>query len=274
MRLNRKGLRRLSQVSVALLFIAIPWINGLDIRFITGNLLSLDVFGIPFADPVAATQVGVSTWHLSGTMFIGAFLVLVLAAAMGPVFCSWICPYGLITDLVQKISLRRNGSGKNGLGFPYGLSIKITVVAVALLSVAALQLPPFLNQLSLPGWYTRTMQSLWLSGTIPFGFWLLPVASFIDFAGGGRIWCRYVCPQSLLLVLAGMVLPKRFRVVHDKSKCICTSAGLSPCTKSCPLGIDPRERDIHPECTNCGDCVVTCERFGQALSQKIARRKG
>ncbi|NDV18450.1 4Fe-4S binding protein [Pseudodesulfovibrio sp. JC047] len=268
MKLHRNHVRRACQCLVALSFIAIPWINGFDIRIVTGNLLSLEIFGIPFADPLAALQVFFSTWSLSWTVTIGALLSLTLAVIMGPVFCSWICPYGLIADLMQKLPFvkRRNR-------FSRGWLFKAVVVGIVVVGLGAMAFPPMLNQLSLPGWYTRTMQTLWLSGTIPAGFWLLPAASVLDMAGGGHFWCRYCCPQSLLLQAAGLVLPRRFRVKYDASKCICSEKNPSPCMKSCPYGLDPRERKIHPECTNCGDCVVQCSHFGSALSQGFGSRK-
>jgi len=268
MKMNRKHARRACQLLVALSFIAIPWINGFDIRIVTGNLLSLEIFGIPFADPLAALQVWVSTWHMSSTLALGAILSLTLAAIMGPVFCAWICPYGLIADLIQKLPFvkTRNRLSKGGV-------FKAVVVGIVVVGLGVMEFPPVLNQLSLPGWYTRTMQTLWLSGTIPVGLWLLPVASVLDMAGGGHIWCRYCCPQSLLLQAAGMMLPNRFRVNYDTSRCTCSDKSPSPCMKSCPYGLDPRERNIHPECTNCGDCVVQCSHFGKALSQGFAARK-
>ncbi|MBG0789006.1 MAG: 4Fe-4S binding protein [Desulfovibrionaceae bacterium] len=268
MHINRKIVRRICQATVALSFIAIPWLNMHDIRFVTGNLLSFEFLKIPFADPLAALQVWVSTGHMAITPALGAMLVLTLAVAMGPVFCGWICPYGLMADLVGKLPPRRTTTPSSKAWYIKGTVALIVVGALALTGA-----PPLLNQLSLPGWYTRTMQMLWLYGVIPAGFWLLPFAACLDLGGGRRFWCRYICPQSLLLQLAGRILPYRFRVVYDPGRCICKDQSPSPCSQACPYGLDPRERAIHPECTNCGDCVVRCAHFGHALSQGFAKRQ-
>jgi len=266
--LSRKGMRRLCQAAVALSFILIPWLNGLDIRSVSGNLLSLEFFKVPFADPLAALQVWATTEHLALTVSVGAGLALLLAAVMGPVFCSWICPFGLLADLVAKLPFVRRPAPS--LKAWYGKSILFGAVVAVL---AVFGYPPLLDQLSLPGWYTRTMQGLWLSGAVPAGFWLLPAAVGLDLAAGGHAWCRHVCPQALLLQWAGHLLPVRFRVKYDPSRCICGEPADSPCSLACPHGLDPRKRNIHPQCTNCGDCVVRCTHFGHALSQGFARRK-
>jgi ferredoxin-type protein NapH len=266
--ISRKKIRRSCQVVVSLAFILIPWLNGHDIRGVSGNLLSLEFFNIPFADPLAALQVWATTGHLARTAAVGAALALLLAAVMGPVFCSWICPFGLLADLVAKLPFVRRPTPSPKAW--YGKSILFGAVVAGL---AVSGYPPLLDQLSLPGWYTRAMQGLWLSGAIPVGLWLLPAAACLDMAAGGHAWCRHVCPQSLLLQWAGHLLPARFRVTYDPSRCKCSEPTGSPCSLACPYGLDPRKRNIHPQCTNCGDCVVRCTHFGHALSQGFARRK-
>jgi ferredoxin-type protein NapH len=268
MQLTRKTLRRMSQLTVLGLFAVVPWLNIKEIYVISGNLLSSEVAGVPLADPLAALQVLASNREIAGTLLFGALLVMLLAVFLGPVFCSWLCPYGFIADMLHKFR-----PSKKYRKLPSGLAIKAVVIGLAILAIGALETPPVLNQLSLPGWYTRTMQSLWFSGTIPAGFWLIPAAMALDVLSGERIWCRYLCPQSLLLVLAGKILPNRFRVMYNQESCLNPAKNVSPCQASCPLGIDPRTRHVNPECTNCGDCVVTCAKYGKALSQKVAQCK-
>lgn len=265
---TRHTIRRVSQFSVFAAFAVIPWLNAKDFRLLTGNLLSATIANIPLADPLAALQVLASTNGISIQLLMGACIALTLALIMGPVFCSWICPYGLVMDLIGK-RLRSRNRNDQDWSFPF----KWAFFGLFIVSIGALELPPLLNHLSLPGWYTRTTQALWLSGTIPVGFWLLPVATAVDMGVRDRFWCRYVCPQSLLLETAGRLLPRRFRVLHEESRCSCIRTRLTPCQAACPLGIDPKKRNIDPKCTNCGDCVVACTRHGKALSQGFGPRR-
>lgn len=266
-RINRKHLRRLCQFAVLALFALVPWLHLKDIRLLTGNLLSFEIAGLPLADPLAALQALLSSrGGVAASLLLGAAITLLLALALGPVFCSWLCPYGLVADILGKLRKKRRP-------LPHRLTAKTLVFGALALIIGLAGLPPLLNQISLPGWYSRATQSLWLSGVIPTGFWLFPAAAVLDVAVGGRFWCRFCCPQSLLLVWAGRLSPKRLRVVHDPSRCSCSPRRPSPCVLSCPLDIDPRQRGVDPECTNCGDCVVACARFGQALSQRFASQQ-
>ncbi|MFR8055757.1 MAG: hypothetical protein ACLU6O_13975 [Bilophila wadsworthia] len=59
-------LRRLVQVAVLLLLAALPWLNRDGFTGMKGSLLP-STFGLPFADPLGAVQIG-----LSGIIPVGA----------------------------------------------------------------------------------------------------------------------------------------------------------------------------------------------------------
>ena len=89
----------------------------------------------------------------------------------------------------------------------------------------------------------------------------------VEFAAQSRLWCRYVCPQAALLILAKLINPHRLRVGYHREKCIC-SKGPDPCREACSLSLNPKTLATfwETECNNCGDCVVTCKKLGQALT--------
>ncbi|KAF4531304.1 hypothetical protein B566_EDAN019407 [Ephemera danica] len=63
-------------------------------------MLSFKAGALPLADPLAVAQVAVATGGFTQDMLLGAGLVLLLAAFCGPVFCSWACPFGLLSELL------------------------------------------------------------------------------------------------------------------------------------------------------------------------------
>lgn len=69
--------------------------------------------GIPFADPVGATQVAVMGFLPAGRLLAGALLSLVVAL-LGRVFCSWVCPYGVLSELVYAVRWRREWHAAGG----------------------------------------------------------------------------------------------------------------------------------------------------------------
>ena len=105
--------------------------------------------------------------------------------------------------------------------------------------IGGLGLPPLLNQLSLPGWYSRIFQT-WFNQhkAALLGLALIALALGAEAYSGRRLWCRYVCPQSVLLNLIHRLSPFGLRVRFDASRCRCGKGGdtcASACTGCSPV---------------------------------------
>ncbi len=261
--------RRSVQIGVALAFIAIPVLNRLEINHLVGNFLSFNFAGLPLSDPLASLQVAAGTLSATQAMLVGAGLALLLAVLMGPVFCAWSCPFGLLSELVH--------SGKANAGRDTKQPLPVTVrtfagkaalVGLGLLGVILFVPVPVLNQLSMPGWYSRIMQHAVLYRDVFWGAILLMIAILAaERFTNKRFWCAYVCPQSVLISLAGLVFPKRFQVRFTRKSCTCAASDRA-CLKSCSLGLNPRVpgQAQSLRCTNCGDCIDACRSKGRALN--------
>ncbi len=95
-------LRRLSQLAILVLFLVGPWFG---IWLVKGNIassLTLDV--LPLSDPLVLLQV-FATGHLPETAaLIGGLIVLAFYLLVGGrVYCSWVCPVNIVTDLAEWI---------------------------------------------------------------------------------------------------------------------------------------------------------------------------
>lgn len=270
---TRKTIRRCVQAGTAVAFMLIPYLNFSGVHFIKGNLLSLDIGGLVLADPLAALQTIVSSWEISVTLLAAAAIPLLLAFVLGSVFCSWLCPYGLFSELVHAARFRMRPAAPKRI-FRTAFLPRAAAVGVLLFGVAFFGMPPLLNQISMPGWYTRLMQGVWLQHAVPLAgaamfFGLLSM----ELITGKRIWCRYICPQSVLLIVMQRIAPYRWRLVHDRQCCTCR--GESPCITSCSLGLNPKgtPKALEGLCNNCGDCVAVCSRHGGALQQRFSHRQ-
>lgn len=262
--------RRVVQAAVLALMALVPTLNAMGFNRLGGNFFYFEAFGIPFADPLAALQVLVSSGSWGWRLLAGAGCALALATVLGPVFCSWACPYGLLSEI--GLSLRGGRPGRARRGSPRAFGVRLALAGVGLGLVGLLGLPPLLNHLSQPGWYAR----LWQVGG-PDGLWgpglALAGALCLDVAAGRRVWCRWLCPQSVLLALAGRANPWSLRVRFLPARCACGKD--SPCHGACTLELDPRRpQGPGPECTNCGDCVAACAQRGRALSFTAAGPAG
>ena len=145
----------------------------------------------------------------------------------------------------------------------------IALVGLALVPLLGF---PLLNQLSLPGGLSlgfltaaaplssKTIHTV-LEHLLFFAVPFLPVITVlaVELVTGERLWCRWVCPQSVLLALMAR-LPVAPRLRRTLSRCTCK--GEPACRRACSLGLDPRNpRSASPlECTNCGACVLACSR--------------
>ncbi len=289
------GMRRCAQTLTALVFCLLPWLNAPgahQFTLISGSLFALDLGGLPFADPVAALQVAVSGFAPASRLLLGAVLSLGLALLLGRVFCSWICPYGFFSELVS--GLRRRAAGvSGGHGEPdsrqrdrrdAAFMGRAGIVLLGLVGAAALGFP-LLSLLSMPGELSLVPLLAWQEAGRAVGLILLsapalPVAALaLEALGGGRFWCRYVCPQSVLLGLAARCLPQGapgLRVTWRASACTCK--GETPCRAACSLALNPRWAAGPPrrDCVMCGDCLKACAARGGALrwSLRAAFRHG
>ncbi len=262
--------RRCVQIAVALAFILIPWLNSQRISFAYGNFLSFRLAGFPLADPLAVLQITLKNNYLALDLIIGAAVALWLAAALGTVFCSWVCPFGLLSEWAQGLGKRLLPKGYQGL-HAGGLWIKGTIFILGLTGFLLFSTTPVLNQLSLPAWYSRIFQFIFVQGHLSLAIVAILLLLLIEMLSRRRLWCRDLCPQSVLLVLAKQLNPRRLQVAFDPAKCICKGHD-HPCARACSLDLDPGRTTqlVGTDCNNCGNCVVACKKRGRALTFQFA----
>ena len=261
-----KGYRRTFQILVAVAFIVIPIVNRYRYSYVYGNFLSFHMFGIPLADPLAILQLTIRNFYFTVDNFVGALLPLLLAVTLGTVFCSWVCPYGLLSEWTHRLARRgRKGKGRGlrGRGYP----VKLALFLAGFIGFFFFSTTPILNQLSMPAWYARFFQYYFGQDFVSLCFLFILFVLLLEYLSATRLWCRYVCPQSVLINLAKLANPKkRLQVVFDQDKCICRP-GYERCEMACSLRLRPKslQERLELECSNCGDCVVACKKMGRAL---------
>ena len=281
-----KVLRRTMQVAVLAVFCLLPWVDSLEesrFALISGSLFALDLAGLPFADPVGALQVAAGGFLPGTSQLIGALLSLTLAFVMGRVFCSWICPYGFFSELVYALRFRLFGAPavekekKKKQSRAFG--IKGVIVLLGLVGAALLGWP-VLNTLAMPGELSLVPLHVWEAGGLTMALALavlaLPLAALVlELLTGRRLWCRYLCPQSVLLGLSARFFPRAGKGLRIGWQAKCCSCGKdAPCRAACSLGLNPRnvEGPERRDCTMCGDCVKACASKGGALCLKFDKK--
>lgn len=220
------------------------------------------------------------------------FLVL-LTWVFGRVYCSVICPLGVMQDVVAWFGKRKKKlpySYSPALsGLRYGvLAVFIVALLVGAGSGAALLAPysaygRIANNLLQPLWMWGNNGLAYLAeraGSYAFyevDVWVKSLPAFIvavvTFAvlavlawRNGRTYCNTVCPVGTVLGVVSRF--SLFRVTIDEEKC--NRCGL--CARQCKAAcIQAKEHRIdYSRCVVCMDCVGSCKRG--ALEYKLRRK--
>ena len=90
-------------IATNLLFVLSFW---LDIQLLEGSLTASRFAGFHLIDLNSALQVMLAHKHIIVNLFIGTFTVFLLWVLLGGrTFCSWVCPYHLVSELTEKLHL-------------------------------------------------------------------------------------------------------------------------------------------------------------------------
>ena len=227
---------------------------------------------------------------LCGSIAITAVL-LVLTFVFGRVYCSVICPLGVMQDVIARIGRKANKRKR----YTFSPAKRVLRYAILALYVAALvggvsiviQLlapystfgriatnilqPIYISVNNLFAWVAERMDSymfyqsdLWLRSAASLGISIamLLVIGVLAWRNG-RTWCNTICPVGTFLSFFSRF--SLFKVRFDADKCRNCTLCTSGCKASC---IDYKTHTVDSSrCVVCGNCVSNC-KFG-ALKYEV-----
>ena len=264
--------------------------------FLGITLLLLDVSGVLHRQFGWMPKVQFLPALLAGS-FVTVAVLVVLTLLFGRIYCSVICPLGVMQDLIARLGrrfapkkLRRTGRYTYSRALTWlrwaALAVFAVLTVLGLTSLAGLIAPySTFGRIT-----TQLFQPIWAAGNnllamcaeaadsyafseaeIIFYGWLPLTITFLTFViifvlawRNGRTWCNTVCPVGTVLgYLSKLSLLK---VRFDADKC----RNCSLCTKSCKAScIDYKSHTVdYTRCVACGNCLSTCKHG--ALRYKIA----
>lgn len=225
--------------------------------------------------PIGSLQAVLDGTKSRVSLYVSGFIAL-FGVGFGRAICGWVCPFGLIQELLYRIHSHKVHIGPTRLRY---LKYAILVVLVILMPMlirdsygvgdpwfCKLVCPAGTLEAALPlmavdaslrgaaGWLFLWKLSL-LAGTV--------AASVVIY----RPFCRFVCPLGAVYGVFNPVSVVQLSL--DKTKC--THCGM--CAAVCKMGVDPSVNPTSAECIRCGDCVAVCPEDALALGLPAGRRK-
>ncbi|MDR3108424.1 MAG: 4Fe-4S binding protein [Planctomycetaceae bacterium] len=268
----------------------------LRIIFASLFFVAISVFFVDFTSGVPRALHGLAHLQLTPTILIGTFGVLgagvfvfwfVTTLLFGRVYCSVICPFGILQDIVSWIAKhvtkkKKYKYQKETTHIRYSFLI-LFVFGLCFLPVIVSILDPYSN-------YGRVMNSLarpvviygnnliagftasWekplaynVAISFDFGAFLTAAAAFVIVGVFsfffGRRYCNTICPVGTLLGLVSRFSFVKVRLLHNCRSCgLCERVCKSECINSKAKTVDTSR------CVACMNCLSQCRSNAISLS--------
>ena len=213
--------------------------------------------------PIGALQAVIGSPNYKFSYYVVGFLFFV-GALIGRGVCGYLCPFGLVQDLLHKIPFVKKietFKGDKALRKAKYLILLVFVILLPLFLVDIIgQGAPYFCKLICPvGMLEGGIPLVWMNtsmrGAVGFLYaWkglillLTIILSIIIY----RPFCKYICPLGAIYSLFNSV--SFFRYTLDHQKCI----HCGKCKAVCEMQCDPVQNCNDLECIRCGKCKNVC----------------
>ena len=277
-RQHRPTTRRLVQLYVAVLYNA--HIKGFaEGKIYTGPVKSLCVPGLNcYSCPgaVAACPLGALQNAIAASANRPAFYVIgmlmLFGLTLGRVICGWLCPVGLIQELLHRVptpKLRKGPVTRVLSWFKYVVLGVFVIIIPLWYAFQHYPVPAFCKYICPVGMFEGAVgllsnpvnadkfSMLGILFTRKFVIMIVALTACVFIY---RAFCRFVCPLGAIYGLFARVALIGVRI--DETAC----TGCGACVGICPMDI---RRVGNHECIHCGQCIDVCPE--KAISIKAGR---
>lgn len=269
-----RKLKSKSRLIVQLVFTALSngYVRGFaEGKIFTGKIKSvclpgLNCYSCPGAlgsCPIGSLQATLGSRNHKSAFYVLGFLMIV-GAFFGRFVCGFLCPFGLVQDLLYKIPFFKKLKKLPGDKFLKWLKFVLLALFVIVLPLFAVDAfgqgsPWFCKYIcpsgTLGAGVPLTILNEGLRSIVGWLYtWKVVILVVIIFLSilVYRPFCRYLCPLGAIYGLFNKVSLYRYRI--DETKC--TSCGA--CQKACNMDIKTFKNPNSIECIRCGDCIKAC----------------
>ena len=209
--------------------------------------------------PIGALQAVSGSMNFKLSFYVTG-LLLAFGVLLGRAVCGWLCPFGLIQELLHKIPSPKR---KLKRGFLY-IKYVVLVVFVIVLPITATNYmgmgkPAFCQYIcpagTLEGGIPLLSTHAELRQTIGPLFSLKMAILLITIVGCifiYRFFCRILCPLGAIYGLLNKI--SIYHLDVDMHKCV----NCGKCKQACKMEVDPVKAPDSAECIRCGECAGVC----------------
>ena len=217
------------------------------------------------ACPIGSLQATLADGRFRFPFYVAGFL-LFFGAIFGRFVCGFLCPFGLVQELLHKIPFPKKLRTLPGERFLRKLKYVILAVFVILLPLVVLDITghgePWFCKYICPsgmlfGGLPLVASNPPLQAALGFLFrWKLLILAAVILLSLMiyRPFCRYLCPLGAIYGFFNKNALLRYTL--DRQSCI----SCDKCSKACPMAIDVRKDPNSMECIRCGACRAACPK--------------
>lgn len=223
--------------------------------------------------PIGALQAVTGSMKFDFSFYVVG-LLLAMGVVLGRFICGYLCPFGLIQELIAKIPLKKFRLPRWVKYTKYViLLVFVIILPVAVTNFVGIGQPAFcqyicpsgtlLGGVPLLSTHPELQQTIgWLFGWKTF----LLIAILIGCMLVYRFFCKAICPLGAIYGLLNKV--SFYRLEVDENKCI----HCGKCARVCQMDVNPVEHPQSAECIRCGVCAASCPTGAIRLGFGVFRR--
>ena len=200
-------------------------------------------------------------------------VLLAFGVILGRAVCGWLCPFGLIQELIHKIPSPKKKLKKGFLYIKYVvLVVFVLVLPVVATNYMGMGKPAFCQYIcpagTLEGGIPLLSTHAELRQTIGSLFSLKMAILILTIVGCivvYRFFCRTMCPLGAIYGLMNKI--SIYHLEIDKNKCV----NCGKCKQVCKMEVDPVKTPNSAECIRCGACVSACPK--EAINMGFCKKE-
>jgi len=234
----------------------------IDLQVLEGTLNGSRFLGFHMIDPFVTMQIYLATYHIPINIIIGTSTIIIVYLIMGGrSYCSWVCPYGIISEIGEKLhNTLVNKKIIKSRNFDHRVRHIFWFIFLLLSFTSGYIVFETFNVVGI------------LSRIIAYGWSVAFIWVFVVFIMevffSRRAWCRYICPIGTTYSYLSKASALRIKWNNNCDSCmvchdVCFENQVLEITKI-KYKKQIEEKNIKEQflmgndCTLCGRCVDVC----------------